>query len=56
MLLFFFIIYFLIPAVITKIFNPTAELVIPVRIPAKEAKAEMEKLEIKLIVEIKIND
>ena len=33
--------YFLIPAVITQIFNPTAELVIPTRITTKEAKAEM---------------
>ena len=30
---------FLIPAVITQIFNPIAELVIPVEIPTKEAKA-----------------
>ena len=30
------------PAVITQIFNPIAELVIPIRIPTKEAKAEME--------------
>ena len=34
--------YFLIPAVITQIFNPTAELVILTGIPTKEAKAEME--------------
>ena len=34
--------YFLIPAVITQIFNPIAELVIPTGIPTKEAKAEME--------------
>ena len=32
---------FLIPAVITQIFNPTAEFVIPIGIPIKEAKAEM---------------
>ena len=42
---FFFLIidlYFLIPAVITQIFNPIVELAIPVGIPTKEAKAEME--------------
>ena len=44
LLLFFLIIdlYFLIPAVITQIFNPIAELVIPIGIPTKEAKAEIE--------------
>ena len=31
----------MIPAVITKIFNSVAELVIPTRIQDKEAKAEM---------------
>ena len=42
--LFFLIInlYFLIPAVITQIFNPIAELAIPIGIPTKEAKAEIE--------------
>ena len=41
MLLLFLIIdlYFLIPAVITKIHNPIAELVILIGIPTKEAKA-----------------
>ena len=41
---FFFIInlYFLIATVITHIFNPTVELVIPIGIPAKEEKAEIE--------------
>ena len=34
--------YFLIPVVITQIFNPSAELRIYIRIPTKEAKAEME--------------
>ena len=34
--------HFLIPAVITQIFNPVAELVTPIGIPTKEAKAEME--------------
>ena len=32
---------FLIPSVITQIFNPTAELVIPIGLPTKEAKAEI---------------
>ena len=42
---FFFLIinlYFLIPAVITNIFNPIAELVILIGIPRKEVKAEIE--------------
>ena len=42
---FFFLIidlYFVILAVITQIYNPIAELVIPIGIPAKEVKAEME--------------
>ena len=34
--------YFLIPVAIEEILNPVAELVIPIRIPTKEAKAEME--------------
>ena len=44
LLLLFLIIdlYFLIPAAVTQIFNPTAELVILRGIPTKEAKAEME--------------
>ena len=44
-LFFFFLIigfYFLIAAVITQFFNPTAELVITIGIPTKEEKAEME--------------
>ena len=44
MLIFLFLIidlYFLIAAVITQIFNPTSELVIPIGTPTKEAKAEM---------------
>ena len=42
--LFFLIIdlYFLIPAVITQIFNPIVELAIPIGITTKEAQAEME--------------
>ena len=40
---FFFIIhlYSLIPAVITQLFNPLAELVIPTGIPATVAKGEI---------------
>ena len=34
--------YFLIPAVIAQIFNPIPELVIPIGILIKEAKAEIE--------------
>ena len=45
MLFFFFFLiidlYFLISTVIAQIFNPIAELVIPIRIPTTEAKAEM---------------
>ena len=34
--------YFLIPAVIVQISNPTAELVIPIGIPIKEVKPKIE--------------
>ena len=34
--------YYLIPAVIAQIFNPITELIIPVRIAIKKAKAEIE--------------
>ena len=34
--------YFLIPAVIAQMFNPVEELVIPIGIPTKEVKAEIE--------------
>ena len=54
---FFFLVidlYFFIPAVVTQIFNPIAELVIPIGIPTKEAKAEMETHPV--IVEITISD
>ena len=53
--LFFLItdLYVVIPAVIKQIFNPTAELVIPIGIPAKQAKAEMETNHV--TVEIKIS-
>ena len=44
--------YFLIPEVIAKIFNPTAELVIPTGIPTNEANGEIETQP--LTVEIKI--
>ena len=54
MLLLFFIInlYFLIAAVITQIFNPIAELVIPIGMSTKKAKAKMETRPV--IVEITI--
>ena len=45
---FFFLIadlYFLIPAVIVQIFNLIAELLIPIGIPIKKAKAEIEHIQ-----------
>ena len=44
MLLFFLLIelYFFIPAAIAQIFNPIAELVIPIGILSKKAKAEIQ--------------
>ena len=42
---FFFLVidvYFLILAAIEQIFNPITELVIPVRIPSKEVKADID--------------
>ena len=57
MLFFFFLIinlYYLIPAIITQIFNSTAELIILTGIPTKEAKAAMEMYPV--TVEIKISD
>ena len=45
MLVFLFLIIdlnFLIPAVIVHIFNPIIELVLPLGIPSKEAKTEIE--------------
>ena len=42
---FFFLIidlYLLLPVLITQIFNPIAELIIPIGILTKEGKAEME--------------
>ena len=41
--MFFFLIidlYFLIPGAVAQIFNPIAELAIPIGIPTKEAKAD----------------
>ena len=54
MLLFLLItgLYFLIPVATAQIFNPVAELVIPIRIPTKQAKAEMKTHSV--IVEAKI--
>ena len=54
---FFFLIivsYLLIPSVITQIFNLIRELVIPIGIPTKEAKAEMETCPV--TVEFEISD
>ena len=45
--------YVLIPAVIKQTLNPIAELVIPIGIPTKEAKAEMETLPV--TVEVKVS-
>ena len=42
---FFFLVidlYFLIPAIMKQIFNPIAELVIPIGIPIKDVKREIE--------------
>ena len=48
MLFFFFFLiidsYFLIPAVIAQIFNPTTEIAIPIGILTKESKAEIETI------------
>ena len=44
--------YYIIPAVIAQIFNPIAELVIPIGIPSKKAKSDIEMLPV--IVEDKI--
>ena len=45
MLFIFFLIidlFFLLPAVIAQVFNPIAELILPIGIRIKEAKAEMD--------------
>ena len=39
--------YFLIPAFITQVFNPIAELVIPIETPTKEMEAHPVNAEIK---------
>ena len=61
LLCFFFLIidlHFLIAAAIAQIFNPIAELIIPIGIPTKEAKEEMEiypvivKPKIKIVLNI----
>ena len=39
--------YFLIPGVNVQIFNPTAELVMPIGIPIKEAKADIKTWKLK---------
>ena len=55
MLFFFFLIvdlYFLIPAIITQVSNPTAELVIPTGIPTNKIKAEMETHPVTAEIEI----
>ena len=56
MFLFIFLIglYLLIPAVITQIFNPIAELVFHMEIPTKEAKKEIETNPV--IVEITLSE
>ena len=57
MFLFLFLfldLYLLIPAVTTQIFNPIAEIAIPVGVPIKEAKSEMETHPV--IVEITVNE
>ena len=54
-LFFFFLItdlYFLLPVAIAQIYNPNAKLVIPIGIPIKEAKVEIEMYPV--IVEAKI--
>ena len=54
LLLLFIDLYFLIPANITQILYLIAELVIPIGIPTKEAKADMETHPV--IVEITIRE
>ena len=51
---FFFELHVLIPAVITQIFTSIAEIVIPIEIPIKEAKAEIETHPV--IIEIIISE
>ena len=47
--------YFLIPPVVTQIFNPIAELVIPIGIPAKGAKSEIETHTVIVIIQDNTN-
>ena len=47
--------YFLIPPVVTQIFNPIAELVIPIGIPAKGAKSEIEAHTVIVIIQNNAN-
>ena len=52
---FFFLIielYFLILAGLTKAFSFTAEIVVPIEIPTKEAKSEMENNSVTVEIEI----
>ena len=49
-----FDVYFLIPAVIIQVINPISELIIPIKIPTKEAKTEMKMHPV--IVEITISE
>ena len=51
---FFFELQVLIPAVITQIFTSIAEIVIPIEIPIKEAKSEIETHPV--IIEIIISE
>ena len=52
--IFFLIIdlYFLIPAVLTQIFNQISELVIPIEIPTKEAKVVIETHPVIMVITI----
>ena len=43
---------FLIAAVIAQIFNPIAELVVPIGIPVKEAETEMEMNPVTVVIKI----
>ena len=56
MLLFLFLSvdFYLIPAAITQVFYPIADLVIPIETPSKEAKSEMQLHPV--IVEITISE
>ena len=44
--------YILIHALIAQFFNPVVEIVIPIRIPTKKAKAEMETFPVILEVTV----